>query len=79
MPQSSSLINKNITTEQTHKYLFTSVVSHRGTPVSFAMDRDGRIFYSVLDLSSTEQNADAGSGGDLNNDKNYWSRSILTA
>jgi hypothetical protein len=74
MTQSSSLINKNITSEQTHEYLFTSIVSHRGTPVSFAMDRDGRIFYSVLDLSSTEQKADQGSGDDLNNDKNYWSK-----
>ncbi|MGD1701420.1 hypothetical protein [Dapis sp. BLCC M229] len=70
MPQSSPLINKNITKEQTHQYLFTSMVSHRGTPVSFAMRQDGRIFYSVLDMSNTEQNATVSD----EHDKNYWSK-----
>ncbi|NEN88021.1 MAG: LamG domain-containing protein [Okeania sp. SIO3H1] len=75
MVQSSPLINKNITKEQTHQYLFTSMVSHRGTPVSFAMRQDGRIFYSVLDMSNTEQNANqSDDNNDQNNDKNYWSK-----
>ena len=76
MPQSSPLINKNITKEKTHKYSYTSMVSHRGTPVSFAMVEDGRIFYSVLDMSNTEQNANqvGDNDNDRNNDKNYWSK-----
>ena len=65
-----ALINKNLTKEEAHDYLFTSMVSHRGVPVSFAMRDDGRIFYSVLDMSNTKQNA--GSADD--NDKNYWSK-----
>ncbi|OZH52041.1 hypothetical protein AFK68_26935 [Hydrocoleum sp. CS-953] len=44
------------------------MVSHRGTPVSLAMREEGRIFYSVLDMSNTEQNALKG-----DQDKNYWS------
>ena len=74
MSLSSPLINKNITKEKTHKYFFTSMVSHRGTPVSFAMREDGRIFYSVLDLSNTQQNANQVGDIDRNNDKNYWSK-----
>ncbi|MGK7956168.1 MAG: LamG-like jellyroll fold domain-containing protein [Crocosphaera sp.] len=82
MSQSSSLISKNIKKEETPNYLFTSMVSHRGTPVSFAMRDDGRIFYSVLDMSNTEQNANQGDNNDQNNDqkndqnndKNYWSK-----
>ena len=52
------------------------MVSHRGTPVSFAMVEDGRIFYSVLDMSNTEQNANqvGDNDNDRNNDKNYWSK-----
>ena len=74
MAQSSLLINKNITKQETHKYLYTSMVSIRGTPVSFAMREDGKIFYSVLDMSNTEQNAKNAGGTDKNNDKNYWSK-----
>jgi hypothetical protein len=74
MPLTSSLINKNITQESTHQYLFTSMVSHRGTPISFAMEEDGRIFYSVLNLSNIEQNANEAGDNDRNNDKNYWSK-----
>ncbi|MEO1352281.1 MAG: LamG-like jellyroll fold domain-containing protein [Cyanobacteria bacterium J06635_15] len=70
MPQSSPLINKNIAQEPTHNYLFTSMVSHRGTPVSFAMRADGRIFYSVLDMSNTEQDTAVSD----DHDKNYWSK-----
>ncbi len=69
MSQSSSLISANIKTASPHKYLYTSMVSHRGTPVSLAMRQDGRIFYSVLDMSNTEKNASK--TGDQ--DKNYWS------
>lgn len=71
MPQ--SIINKSLTQEKTHKYLYTSMVSHRGTPISFAMRDDGHIFYSVLDMSNTEQNANIKSK-DGDNDKNYWSK-----
>lgn len=74
MSNSSSLINNNITQEQTHNYLYTSMVSHRGVPVSFAMRDDGHIFYSVLDMSNTEQNANLSTGADQNNDKNHWSQ-----
>lgn len=70
MSQSSPLINKNITKETTHTYVFTSMVSHRGTPVSFAMTETGHIFYSVLDMSNTEQNAAVSD----EHDKNYWSK-----
>lgn len=73
MPQSSPLINKNMTRQETHKYLHTSMVSHQGVPVSFAMREDGRIFYSVLDMSSTEQRSGTLGGNDRNNDKNFWS------
>src|SRR4051812_5632125 len=74
MPLSSPLINKNITKQETHTYLHTSMVSHRGTPVSFAMRNDGHIFYSVLDMSNTEQNNNATGYNDKNNDKIYWSQ-----
>ncbi len=67
--ESSPLINKNLTKQETHEYLYTSMVSHRGTPVSFAMREDRKIFYSVLDISNTEQNAQVSD----DNDKNYWS------
>ncbi len=73
MAQSSPLINKNITSQDTHKYIHTSMVSHRGIPVSFAMRNDGKIFYSVLDMSNRQQNAKATADEDKNNDKNYWS------
>ncbi len=69
MAQTSSLINKNIVKQETHQYLHTTIVSHLGTIISFAMRQDGKIFYSVLDMSNTEQNAKV--TGD--NDKNYWS------
>ena len=72
MPHSSQLINKNIVKQETHKYLYTSMVAHRGTPISFAMREDGSIFYSVLDMSNTKRNAEiTDKFGD--NDKNYWS------
>ena len=74
MPQLSPLINKNITRQETHKYVHTGMVSHQGIPVSFAMREDGRIFYSVLDMSNTEQKAGAPGEHDRNNDKNYWSQ-----
>ncbi len=66
---SQSIINKNLAQEKTHNYLYTSLVSHRGTPISFAMRGAGRIFYSVLDMSNTQQNA-----GKSDNDKEYWSK-----
>ncbi len=66
---SQSIINKNLTQEQTHTYLHTSLISHRGTPISFAMRDDGHIFYSVLDMSNTQPNA-----GKSDNDKDYWSK-----
>lgn len=74
MLQSSPLINKNITKEETHRYLFSSMISHRGTPISFAMREDGRIFYSVLDLSNSQQNENRVGDSDQNHDKNFWSR-----
>lgn len=73
MPQRSPLINKNMTRQETHQYLHTGMVSHLGVPVSFAMRVDGRIFYSVLDMSSTEQRSGTPGGNDQNNDKNFWS------
>lgn len=66
MAQSSALINKNRARQETHNFLYTSMVSHRGIPVSFAMREDGKIFYSVLDMSNTAQKTD-------DNDKNFWS------
>lgn len=66
---SQSIISKNRIQEKTYNYLHTSLVSHRGTPISFAMRDDGRIFYSVLDMSNTKHNADKS-----DNDKEYWSR-----
>ncbi|MCA1745056.1 MAG: LamG domain-containing protein [Bacteroidales bacterium] len=74
MSELSPLINKNSTRQETHKYIHTSMVSHLGMPVSFAMRYDGRIFYSVLDMSATEQNSSTPGGLDQNNDKNYWSQ-----
>ncbi len=74
MTQISPLINKNITRQETHKYLYTNMVSHRGTPVSFAMREDGKIFYSVLDMSNTEQSPGDIGANDKNNDKNFWSK-----
>ena len=74
MLQTSPLINKNNIKEKAHDYVHTSMVSHRGTPVSFAMrEDDGKIFYSVLDLSSVKQQVNQISGDDANNDKFYWS------
>lgn len=73
MLQSSPLINKNIKRQKSHEFLFTSMVSHRGTPVSFAMREDGRIFYSVLDMSNTEQQANSTDG----NDKHHWSKVVF--
>ncbi len=73
MSSSSPLINKNIVKQEAHIYLFTSMVSHRGTPVSFAMRDDGQIYYSVLDTSNSRQKGNS-SAGDANNDKIYWSQ-----
>ncbi len=73
MPQTSPLINKNMTRQETHVYLHTGMVSHQGVPISFAMRGDGRIFYSVLNMSSTEQRSTTADGNDRNNDKNFWS------
>ncbi len=73
MAVSSSLISKNIVREETHRYLHTSMVSHRGVPVSLAMRDDGRIFYSVLDMSDTEGGTFE-EGADRSNDKNFWSK-----
>ncbi|MEM6264850.1 MAG: LamG-like jellyroll fold domain-containing protein, partial [Bacteroidota bacterium] len=65
--QSSPLINKNTTKQETHDYVYTTMVSHRGNPVSFAMrNDDGGIFYSVLNLSNTSQGSE--------NDKLNWSK-----
>ena len=69
------LINKNIIIQGTHKFLFTSMVSHRGTPVSFAMRDDSKIFYSTLDKSNKNQNPKPEDIDiDIDNDKNYWSK-----
>ncbi|MFM2376674.1 MAG: hypothetical protein RLZZ165_1771, partial [Bacteroidota bacterium] len=73
---STSLISKNNTREETHRYLHTAMVSHSGTPVSFAMRTDGRIFYSVLNLSSSQ--TAAADTVDRNNDKNFWSKVDFT-
>lgn len=77
MPQNSPLVNKNVTRQETNNYLHTSMVSHRGTPVSFAMRDDGRIFYSVLDISKTDQDNNVTDDSDKFNDKFYWSQVTL--
>ncbi len=79
-PITSEFINKNLKEERTQGYLHTAMVSHRGNPVSFAMRDDGKIFYSVLDMSNTERNANKAAikGEDSNNDKHYWSHVNFT-
>lgn len=47
-------------------YIYTAMVRHAGTVVGFAMDDERRIFYSVLDLASTDE-----ARGEL--DMQYWS------
>ena len=49
----SSSINKNLV-ELNYNFAHTAIVSHQGLPVSFAMDNSGKIFCSVLDLSSNQ-------------------------
>jgi hypothetical protein len=73
MTKLSSLISKNCVQQKTHNYIHTSLVSHRGTPISFAMRDDGKIFYSVLDLSNSKDQPNSAAGEDRHNDKFYWS------
>ena len=68
----TSFISKNLV-ELNHNFVHTAMVSHRGVPVSFAMDNSGKIFYSVLDLSSNQASQTAGQGQDQENDKHFWS------
>lgn len=54
-----------IKTYSDHRYLFTTMVRHKGTVVAFAMDDRRRIYYSVLNLANPDP-----ARGDL--DVNYW-------
>ncbi len=67
--KTAPFIEKNLKKETTDKYLYTAMVSHQGKPISFAMRNDGRIFYSVLNLSSIQSNTENITALD----KNYWS------
>ncbi|BAZ24842.1 hypothetical protein NIES4073_57420 [Kalymmatonema gypsitolerans NIES-4073] len=52
-------------TDKTYKH--TSLVSHKGTLISFAIDDQRRIYYSVLDLNSTDPEKSP-------LDVNYWQK-----
>ena len=43
------------------------------------MDGEGKIFYSVLDLSSNQASQTAGQGQDQENDKHFWSAVDFTS
>ena len=70
--QTNKFIANNLKQESTSNYKYTAMVSHMGKPVSFAMQDNGKIFYSVLDMSSQAASSDA--KADKNNDKLYWSK-----
>ena len=76
----SSFISKNLRQSQMTHYVHTAMISHRGTPISFAMCDNGKILYSVLNLSSAKQNSSnqQADGEDQENDKLYWSNVIHT-
>ncbi len=73
--QTTSFIETNRVQNTTRNYLHTSLVSHRSVPISFAMTDDGQIFYSVLDLNSSQE----GGPREDDNDKLYWSQLNLTS
>lgn len=54
-----------IKTYSDRRYLFTTMVRHKGSVVALAMDDSRRIYYSVLNLGSADP-----ARGDL--DVNYW-------
>ena len=64
----TSFIEKNRVTTTKKTFRHTAMVSHRGVPISFGMTTAGRIFYSVLDLSSSQ-----GSSEPTGNDARAWS------
>ena len=74
----SSFISKNLRQSQMTHYMHTAMVSHRGTPISFAMRDNGKIVYSVLNLSSAKQDSSnqQADGEDQENDKLYWSNVV---
>ncbi|NKB53989.1 MAG: hypothetical protein GKR94_18370 [Gammaproteobacteria bacterium] len=69
-----SFIANHLKEEASATYKYTAMVSHLGKPVSFAMRDDGRIFYSVLDVSGSAQNTPSNEAIDGDNDKYHWSR-----
>ena len=71
-PGTISFIANHLKEEASAVYRHTAMVSHLGKPVSFAMRDDGRIFYSVLDVSAATQ--DVSGAVDKDNDKHYWSK-----
>ncbi len=65
----STFVEKNCVRSSVLGYRHTSMVSHRGTPIAFAMNSEGEILYSVLDISQTESSSRTGD----DNDKARWS------
>ncbi len=51
--------------DKTYKY--PTLVQHKGTVIAFAMDNERRIYYTVLDLSESDENKSP-------IDVEYWSK-----
>ncbi|MDJ0518619.1 MAG: hypothetical protein QNJ74_20965 [Trichodesmium sp. MO_231.B1] len=52
----SNIAEKLKKTYADRSYKHTEMVTHKGTPIAFAMDDRRRLFYAVLDLNDTEGN-----------------------
>ncbi|MGK7941795.1 MAG: LamG-like jellyroll fold domain-containing protein [Crocosphaera sp.] len=52
----SNLAEKLIKNYSDRTYQHTVMITHKGTPIAFAMDEQRRLFYAVLDLNDTEGN-----------------------
>ncbi len=52
----SNIAEKLIKKYSDRTYQHTVMISHKGTPIAFAMDEQRRLFYAVLDLNDSEGN-----------------------
>ncbi len=52
----SNIAEKLIKNYSDRTYQHTVMITHKGTPIAFAMDEQRRLFYAILDLNDTEGN-----------------------
>jgi hypothetical protein len=52
----SSIGEKLLKNYSDRTYQHTVMITHKGTPIAFAMDDQRRLFYAVLDLNDSEGN-----------------------